>query len=67
MAELLSLIVKSLQAALGFAVLWFLISPLIAVVWPYIWPFLLLGLVLAVAEMLDQIEKRLERAKGKNR
>jgi len=66
-AELLSLIVKSLQAALGFAVLWFLISPLIAVVWPYIWPFLLLGLVLAVAEMLDQIEKRLERAKGKNR
>ena len=63
MAELLALIVRLAQFAVGLVILTIVFAPVIAWIWPYIWPWLLLFSVIALFELLGSIAERLEGAK----
>jgi hypothetical protein len=63
MAELLALIFRSAQVAVGLAILAIVFAPVLVWLWPYLWPWLLLFSLIAFYNLLEGIAKRLEGAR----
>ncbi len=63
MAELLALIVRLAQFAVGLFILTIVFGPVVVWIWPYIWPWLFLLSLVAFFALLGSIAKRLEGAK----
>lgn len=60
MSELVAIMLRGIQAALGLFLLMLFIAPVVYFIWPYIWPILLLGLAIGLFGVLDVTAKRLE-------
>jgi hypothetical protein len=63
MAELIAIIVRLAQFAVGLVILTILFAPLVSWVWAYIWPWLFLFSIFACFELLGALATRLEGAK----
>lgn len=63
MAELLTLIVRLAQVAVGLVILTIVFAPVIVWIWPFIWPWLLLFSLIAFFSLLGSIAERLTGAR----